>query len=417
MNKCPACNTVLPEKSKFCLECGYNFYGGQTGKLGTDTVLENRYVIIRTLGQGGMGAVYLALDQRLNNTAVAIKEMSTNAVGTGKLQDAREAFKKEASMLINLRHPALPVVRDFFSQGEERCYLVMDYIEGQTLKEIAEKRGPIPEAEVLDWAWQLCVILDYLHSQNPPVIFRDLKPANIMLTPQGQIKLIDFGIARHFQKDSSHDTSAYGSSGFAPPEQYGNNQTDARSDVYALGATMHYLLTGIDPILNPFNFEPPSKTVKITMQLETAVMKALKLKAENRPRNIQAMMELLPVRTGSQQLPKAVSAAFPNEANTMYLDACQQHLQMPQNSTIPMPVQYLTEREPGPVSRQNQTDDSQPKKSNVKIILVIAACLLLLLSGGYYFQSSYADKQVTAREGIGSPADNNMIASQGEDAT
>ncbi|MGE5392071.1 MAG: protein kinase domain-containing protein [Deltaproteobacteria bacterium] len=292
--KCIVCNCENTDANKFCAECGSSLTGeaGLTGRLNPDTILENRYIIVKTLGRGGMGAVYMALDSRLNNIPVAIKEMSTRAVG-GDLQAAIGAFKKEASMLISLRNPALPRILDFFSRGEDRWYLVMDYIEGHTLQEEANQRGLIPEAEVLDWACQLCEILDYLHKQNPPIIFRDLKPANIMLTPQGQIKLIDFGIARHFKMGSSADTTAYGSHGFAPPEQYGENQTSPSSDVYALGATLHYLLTGIDPGKNPFIFEPLSKIFKVSPALDRAIMKALELKAEDRPTNMQEMLALL----------------------------------------------------------------------------------------------------------------------------
>jgi serine/threonine protein kinase len=292
--KCPACGNDVPDDSKFCKECSYSFTGaGHTGQLNPDTVLENRYIIVKTIGRGGMGAVYMALDQRLNNRSVAIKEMSTKAVG-GDLQAAIGAFKKEASMLIGLEHLSLPRILDFFPKGEDRWYLVMDYIEGQTLAEVARNRGRIPEAEVLNWASQLCEILDYLHGQQPPIIFRDLKPANIMLTSKGQIKLIDFGIARHFRVGRSADTTAYGSHGFAPPEQYGENQTSPSSDIYALGATLHYLLTGIDPGKNPFMFEPPGKTAEVSPRMESAIMKALELKAENRPKDMQEMLALLP---------------------------------------------------------------------------------------------------------------------------
>jgi serine/threonine protein kinase len=239
-----------------------------------------------------MGAVYFALDTRLNNIPVAIKEMSTRAIG-GDLETSIANFQKEASLLINLRNPALPVIHDFFSQGDNRWYLVMDYIEGHTLKEEVQKRGAIPEAEVVNWAIQLCDILDFLHKRNPPIIFRDLKPDNIMLTPEGRIKLIDFGIARHFQHGNTTDTAAYGSSGFAPPEQYGENQTDSRSDIYALGATMHFLLTGIDPSKSPFSFEPPRKYTKVSNRINSAVMKALEMRAENRPQSIDVLKIML----------------------------------------------------------------------------------------------------------------------------
>lgn len=300
MPNCPSCGTQnLSDDHAYCFKCGYNFTGA-TGQLASETVLEGRYVIVNILGRGGMGAVYKALDLRLDSLPVAIKEMSTNAVGQGNLQAAITAFKKEATMLIRLRHPSLPRISDFFSRGEDRWYLVMDYIEGETLKEIIERRGPIPESEVLDWARQLCAILKYLHSQRLPIIFRDLKPTNIMLTPEGMIKLIDFGIARHFRPGSTSDTSAYGSSGYAPPEQYGEYQTDVSSDIYALGATLHHLLTGINPGKSPFTFEPPGKIVAVSTDLESAIMKAVELKPENRPNSVKEMLSLFPDNNGSQ---------------------------------------------------------------------------------------------------------------------
>lgn len=292
MQKCPSCGTQNLEENKHCHNCGINMTSA-TGQLSPETVLENRYVIVGTLGRGGMGAVYKALDQRLNNIPVAIKEMSTTAVGQDNLQAAIGAFKKEASMLISLKHPSLPHITDFFARGEDRWYLVMDYIEGETLEEVIKKRGPVPEPEVLNWTKQLCIILDYLHNQKPPVIFRDLKPANIMLTPEGVIKLVDFGIARHFRPGIASDTSAYGSSGYAPPEQYGGYQTDARSDIYALGATLHHLLTGIDPCKNPFSFEPPSKIVRVTLELEHAIMKAVELSPEKRTSSVREILSLI----------------------------------------------------------------------------------------------------------------------------
>jgi serine/threonine protein kinase len=285
MPTCSFCKTENLDGSVYCNKCGGSM-SGATGQLSPDTILERHYVIVKTLGRGGMGAVYQAFDRRLNNRPVAIKEMSTNAVGLGNLQAAVLAFRAEASMLINLRHNSIPVIHDFFARGEDRWYLVMDYIEGTTLKQTAQERGQIPEVEVLDWAKQLCDILDFLHTRKPPVIFRDLKPANIMLTPDGVIKLIDFGIARHFRQGQTADTAAYGSAGFAPPEQYGQNQTDARSDIFALGATLHYLLTGVDPEKTPFTFDPPSKSVKVSPEFEAVLMKMVDLRAVNRPSSV-----------------------------------------------------------------------------------------------------------------------------------
>lgn len=293
MTICPTCNTENLENSRYCSNCGCSFGEAGTGRLNPDTILAERYIIVKTIGQGGMGAVYMALDSRLSHMTVAVKEMSIRALGDDSSASIG-IFQKEAAMLISLKHPALPVIRDFFSGEQGRWYLVMDYIEGETLSAVARRRGSIPEAEVLEWGKQLCDILDYLHNQNPPVIFRDLKPSNIMLTPGGEIKLIDFGIARHFQQDKTSDTAAFGSSGFAPPEQYGINQTDHRSDIYSLGATLHYLLTGIDPSRHPFSFDPPSQYAQVSPRMETTIMKSLEIKAENRPQDIQAVLTLLP---------------------------------------------------------------------------------------------------------------------------
>lgn len=296
MGDCPFCGTQNLKEHSFCYKCGGNMSGntgGATGRLDPETILDNRYIIVKTLGRGGMGAVYLAFDQRLKNRKVAIKEMSTNAVGQGNLAAAIAAFESEATMLTSLKHQALPTIHDFFSRGEDRWYLVMEFIEGKTLKQVIQERGAIPEAEVLPWTRQLCDILNYLHTRTPPVIFRDLKPANIMLTPEGTIKLIDFGIARHFRHGITEDTAAYGSTGFAPPEQYGQNQTDARSDIYALGATLHYLLTAVDPDNNPFIFDPPSTKSQVSPEFEELVMKAIDLRPDRRYQNVQEMLSHL----------------------------------------------------------------------------------------------------------------------------
>ncbi|MGE5458871.1 MAG: protein kinase domain-containing protein [Methanobacterium sp.] len=375
---CPFCNAENPDGKKFCNDCGASLSGNsQTGQLNPDTILEGRYIIVKTLGRGGMGAVYLALDQRLNHTTVAIKEMSTNAVGTGNLQTAISAFKKEASMLIGMHHPALPVVRDFFPEGQDRWYLVMDYIQGETLQQIVERRGKIPEAEVVDWARQIGEILSYLHEQNPPIIFRDLKPSNIMLTSHGQIKLIDFGIARHFQPGNSADTSAYGSHGFAPPEQYGTNQTDARSDIYALGANMHYLLTGINPINNPFVFELPGKTSKVSRQTEAAIMKALALKADDRHGNVREMLDLLPNGTGRTNKQNKTVAARTT--------AKQQKINTDQNAaTVPISGEQMADNYFKPEIINSQSNASPNKKPGKKTVFILVACFLLLMCGAYY---------------------------------
>ncbi|MEM8531118.1 MAG: serine/threonine-protein kinase [Chloroflexota bacterium] len=241
-----------------------------TGMLPTQMVLQERYVIAEKLGQGGMGAVYRASDRRLSTVSWAIKEMSNQAITSPlERQQARESFRNEAEMLAALSHSNLPRVIDHFEQ-EGKAYLVMEFVPGETLISYVQREGlPQPLPRVLSWVRQLCDVLIYLHTSNPPIIFRDLKPANIMLTPQGQLKLIDFGIARLFKPGKEKDTQAFGTAGYSAPEQYGRGQTDARSDVYSLGVLVHQLLTGYDPTQTPFRL-PPANQIQPSVSREVS---------------------------------------------------------------------------------------------------------------------------------------------------
>ena len=216
----------------------------QTGRLASRTLLHKRYVIMRTIGHGGMAAVYQAKDSK-HDTLCAIKEMSLSSVSPYEHAQAIQNFLAEATILSRLNHPNLPAFTDFFTE-DSRHFLVMEYIEGNTLEDLLEHNdGPFSERRVLGWARQLCDVLEYLHSQQPPVIFRDMKPGNIMLRRDGRIKLIDFGIARIFRRSGSRDTQMLGTPGYAPPEQYGSSQTDERSDIYSLAMTLFQLMTNV----------------------------------------------------------------------------------------------------------------------------------------------------------------------------
>ena len=207
--------------------------------LQTGQVLEQRYRIEALLGQGGMGAVYRAVDLKFN-TSVALKENMTVT------PDSQRQFTREAGLLHQLRHPNLPRVTDHFTIAGQGQYLVMDYIEGEDLKALLRRQGPLPENQALNWICQVLDALDYLHSRQ--VIHRDVKPANVKITPQGQVFLVDFGLAKVYDPGQETTVGARGATpGYAPPEQYGQGRTDARSDVYSAGATLYSLLTGLVP--------------------------------------------------------------------------------------------------------------------------------------------------------------------------
>ena len=209
-----------------------------------ETILQGRYRIIRQLGQGGMGAVYEAIDQRLDTT-VALKETLFAE------ERLRKQFEREARLLARLHHPALPRVSDHFSE-EDGQFLVMQFIPGDDLSEMmTRKRGPFPADQVLTWADQLLDALDYLHTQDPQIVHRDIKPQNLKLTSRGQIILLDFGLAKGQAGDISRVTTAASIFGYtpnyAPLEQVQGLGTDTRSDLYSLGATLYHLLTGVKP--------------------------------------------------------------------------------------------------------------------------------------------------------------------------
>src|SRR5438477_299752 len=291
---CETCGAANPPTAHFCQYCASPLpFTHGTGDLPEQTLLIGRYQLLSRIGQGGMGAVYKASDTRLDDRLVAIKEMSKAGLPAAGLEEAEAAFEREARLLGKLLHPNLPRIHDHFTEND-RSYLVMDFIDGETLEEYLDKRGhdPLPIERVLDWAEQLCDVLSYLHNHQPPIIFRDLKPANVMISESGHIFLIDFGIARLFKPGQSHDTVALGSPGYAAPEQYGKSQSTPRSDLYSLGALLHHLLTGVDPSEQPFAFRPASQlNPAVSLELENLLKQMLEMDSERRPESAQQVLE------------------------------------------------------------------------------------------------------------------------------
>ena len=244
---------------------------------------------------GGMGAIYKAVDLETKKEYVIKEAVSTDPTEKSRLM---MALSREREALIRLVHPGIINSHDFFEEAES-WYLVLEYFDGQTLAEVQEsiKPGFVPEVDVLSWASQLAEILDYLHKLNPPVIYRDLKPSNVMVNHVGKIKLIDFGIARIHKKGRSGDTEVIGTVGFCPPEQYGENQTDHQSDIYSLGAMMHSLLTNIVPgtkSSNPFEFCPVRMVnPNVSRQTEAIIKKSTRIEREQRYESMEKMLMVI----------------------------------------------------------------------------------------------------------------------------
>jgi len=217
------------------------------------SVLDGKYKILNKIGQGGMSVVYLAMNEKANKQW-AIKEVRKD--GKQDIEVVKQNLVAETDILKKLSHPNLPSIIDVID-AEDSFLIVMDYIEGNSLSHAIKESGPQPQAYVIEWAKQLCDVLGYLHTRKPPIIYRDLKPANIMLKPNGDISLIDFGTAKEFKNNNVEETSCLGTRGYAAPEQYGGlGRTDARTDIYCLGATMYHLITGRSPAEPPYEMKP-----------------------------------------------------------------------------------------------------------------------------------------------------------------
>jgi serine/threonine-protein kinase len=271
-------------------------------RLGEGELLNGRYKISRKIGGGGMGAVYLAQDNNLGGVERAVKEMIQSSIEEDQQRKAIEDFRRESMILSTLDHPSIPTIYDyFFDESQGRFYLVMKYISGGDLagRLRAASGGKIDERTVTDWAIQVCEVLAYLHGLPSTIVYRDLKPSNIMLDGNtGRVMLIDFGIARAINAEEKGVT-AVGTMGYAPPELF-SGQVEPRSDIYSLGSTMFHLLTGADPQNNPlliFDFQknprPRQINPQLSDQMEKILMRAVEYNADHRFSSAEEMRRVL----------------------------------------------------------------------------------------------------------------------------
>ncbi len=317
---CNHCGTLNPVTESFCENCGALLYATmpvtstqppptQSTRAPGPIVLKQRYRVLHSLGSGGFGTVYKVEDMQLSNRPLAAKKLDLNAIAPKDHQAAISSFKQEATLLATLQHPNLPRIYEHFTEKNEN-YMIMDFIEGETLEEHLKKlkRPVLAVPEVVRIAMQLAIVLDYLHTRRPAIIFRDLKPANIMLTLRQEVYLIDFGIARHFKPGQSGDTTQWGTREYAAPEQLKGRQTSEYSDIYSLGVVLHELLTGEEPGYPP-TFAPPTLTGTAQTKLGKLVMHMLKSDKANRPANMALVKQQLQSIANELQQPARTSGA------------------------------------------------------------------------------------------------------------
>lgn len=255
------------------------------------SLVDGKYKILNKIGQGGMSVVYLAMNEKANKPW-AIKEVRKD--GTSNYEVVKQNLIAETDILKRLNHPNLPSIVDVID-CDDTFLIVMDYIEGKPLSDFLKREGAQPQEKVIEWAKQICDVLGYLHSRKPPIIYRDMKPSNVMLKPDGNIMIIDFGTAREYKSASTGDTTCLGTQGYAAPEQFGGQgQTDGRTDIYCLGATMYHLLTGHNPCQPPYEMYPiRTWDGRLSSGLEDIVLKCTQKNPDDRYQNCAELMYAL----------------------------------------------------------------------------------------------------------------------------
>lgn len=251
------------------------------------SVIDGKYKILDEIGHGGMSTVYLAINEKANKPW-AVKEVRKSCHKDFDI--LKQSLIVEMDLLKKLRHSGLPSIVDVID-SDENFLIVMDYIEGNTLERLMEQEGAQPQEKVVSWALQLCDVLNYLHTRSTPIIYRDMKPSNIMLKSDGNVVLIDFGTAREFKEQNISDTILLGTKGYAAPEQFGGmGQTDARTDIYCLGVTLYHLVTGHNPSEPPYEMYPITKwDSKLSTGLEQIILKCTQKNPEDRYQTVKEL--------------------------------------------------------------------------------------------------------------------------------
>ena len=255
------------------------------------SIIDEKYKVLSVIGHGGMSTVYLAINEKANKPW-AIKEVRKD--GIKHFDVVKQSLIVEIDMLKKLSHKGLPSIVDVIDK-DDNFLIVMDYIEGNTLKSVLKEKSVIPQETVVDWALQLCDVLKYLHNRKPPIIYRDMKPSNIMLRSDGSVVLIDFGTAREFKEENVEDTTCLGTQGYAAPEQFGGQgQTDVRTDIYSLGATIYHLVTGHNPSEPPYEMYPITRwNSTLSTGLEHIILKCTQRNPQDRYQNVDELIYAL----------------------------------------------------------------------------------------------------------------------------
>lgn len=352
-------------------------------------ILNNRYTIEKLLGQGGFGAVYKAHDANLDKPCAVKENLDTS-------QEAQRQFLREATVLANLSHPNLPRVTDHFIIPNQGQYLVMDYIDGEDLQRLVERGGPLEPGRAAALITQVMDALAYMHGRVPPVLHRDIKPANIKLTPEGKAVLVDFGLVKLYD---SHTKTTMGARaitpGYSPPEQYGQGSTDARSDVYALGATLYMLVTGINPpesvqrvagdTLRPAHLINP----RVPPFLGMAIARAMDMIPGNR---FQSMMEFKAALTGGQRVSPVQPSYVQPGLTTQPLSPAMGAPTYPREEPLPPQAVYA------PVKKKSKTGMIIGIVGGVIALGAIAVCIALYSLGSAVNKASTATAEALAVE-------------------